>query len=69
MGDKKGLRNIILIFIVVLVAIIISLIFLSKKNNNIIQNENNNETISNKNAFCISDNNGKYAVFNVEGNK
>lgn len=37
MGDKKGLRNIILIFIGVLVAIIISLIFLNKKNNNIIQ--------------------------------
>lgn len=67
MGDKKGLRNIILIFIGVLVAIIISLIFLNKKNNNIIQDENNNETISNKNAFCISDNRGKYAVFNAVG--
>ena len=65
MGDKKGLRNIILIFIGVLVVIIISLIFLNKKNNNIIQDVNNNETISNKNAFCISDNGGKYAVFNA----
>ena len=32
-----------------------------------IQDENNNETISNKNSFCISDNSGKYAVFNAVG--
>lgn len=68
MNTKNNFKKIfaIISLLIVVIILVLLLIFNFNKSNNL-ENNQNGITVSKKETFCISNKNGKYAIFDIDG--